>query len=363
VSIRPCRILPARRMHSVSGVVSPASRLIASLVCRTASSLASTTMPGARISSTLPPRTRRSMISSGPLRTARVRSSSTSLHAVRSASRRGSVHRPSRRTVPCRPLMVSSSAAGPAGVPAGGRASAPSLPGAATRSAVSGASASMVRAASAASTRSSNSAGLSRPSATAARSSSMTRSRSASDARSEGELGGSAGIRPPRRRRGGAAPPAFHVIARVGGQQREGYAGAVIRSTPMMTGTGCPRRRRSSGAGSRPPTRCCSAPRNTPGTCRAASRTCSTGPWAAPSCTKSRWPGSTWPPPTAAAGQTRPWHPCSATLAAAIIEPACRHLPVDRTAIGPDGRVRAPPLEAGVAEVWQAIMNRLAPRG
>jgi chromate reductase len=50
-------------------------------------------------------------------------------------------------------------------------------------------------------------------------------------------------------------------------------------------------------------------------------------------------------------------------VGAAIIEPACRHLPVDRTAIGPDGRVRDPQFEAGVAEVWQAIMNRLAPRG
>ena len=39
--------------NSVSGVLSPASVLISSLAYRTASSLASTTMPGARISSTL----------------------------------------------------------------------------------------------------------------------------------------------------------------------------------------------------------------------------------------------------------------------------------------------------------------------
>ena len=50
--------------------------------------------------------------------------------------------------------MVSSSAAGSAGVRVSGSASAPSLPGAAIRSAVSGVSASMVRAASAASSRS-----------------------------------------------------------------------------------------------------------------------------------------------------------------------------------------------------------------
>ena len=71
-------------MCSVSGVLSPASLLIASLPCRTASSLASTTMPGARTSSTSPPRTLSSMTSSGPVRTALVRSSITSLHAVRS---------------------------------------------------------------------------------------------------------------------------------------------------------------------------------------------------------------------------------------------------------------------------------------
>jgi hypothetical protein len=35
VVIRPWRIRPARRTHSVSGVLSPASLLIASLVCRT----------------------------------------------------------------------------------------------------------------------------------------------------------------------------------------------------------------------------------------------------------------------------------------------------------------------------------------
>ncbi|WP_113705087.1 hypothetical protein [Nonomuraea lactucae] len=72
------------------------------------------------------------MTSSGALRTALVRSSITSHHAVRSSSRCGSVHRPSRRTEPCRSLMVSSSAAGSAGVPANGSVSAPSLPGAAT---------------------------------------------------------------------------------------------------------------------------------------------------------------------------------------------------------------------------------------
>jgi chromate reductase, NAD(P)H dehydrogenase (quinone) len=46
-------------------------------------------------------------------------------------------------------------------------------------------------------------------------------------------------------------------------------------------------------------------------------------------------------------------------LGAAVIEPACRRLPVDRAAIGPDGLVRDPQFTAGIEEVWQAVTTRL----
>jgi chromate reductase, NAD(P)H dehydrogenase (quinone) len=49
-------------------------------------------------------------------------------------------------------------------------------------------------------------------------------------------------------------------------------------------------------------------------------------------------------------------------VGAAVIEPACRHLPVDRNAIGPDGLVRDPLFTAGIAEVWQAIADYRAGR-
>jgi chromate reductase, NAD(P)H dehydrogenase (quinone) len=48
-------------------------------------------------------------------------------------------------------------------------------------------------------------------------------------------------------------------------------------------------------------------------------------------------------------------------VGASVIEPACRQLPVDRNTIGPDGLVRDPQFRAGIAEVWQNVMNRLAP--
>jgi chromate reductase, NAD(P)H dehydrogenase (quinone) len=48
-------------------------------------------------------------------------------------------------------------------------------------------------------------------------------------------------------------------------------------------------------------------------------------------------------------------------VGADIIEPACRRLPVDRTALGPDGLIRDPQFRAGIADVWEAVMNRLAP--
>jgi chromate reductase, NAD(P)H dehydrogenase (quinone) len=39
-------------------------------------------------------------------------------------------------------------------------------------------------------------------------------------------------------------------------------------------------------------------------------------------------------------------------VGAVIVEPACRHLPVDRSAIGPDGTVSDPAFAAGMAGVW-----------
>ena len=46
-------------------------------------------------------------------------------------------------------------------------------------------------------------------------------------------------------------------------------------------------------------------------------------------------------------------------VGAAVIEPACRHLPVDRASVGPDGLVRDPQFATGIAEVWTAILDRL----
>jgi chromate reductase, NAD(P)H dehydrogenase (quinone) len=48
-------------------------------------------------------------------------------------------------------------------------------------------------------------------------------------------------------------------------------------------------------------------------------------------------------------------------LGATVIEPACREIPVDRKTIGPDGLVQDPQFTAGIAEVWQAILNHLGP--
>lgn len=44
-------------------------------------------------------------------------------------------------------------------------------------------------------------------------------------------------------------------------------------------------------------------------------------------------------------------------VGAAVIEPACRHLPVDRSAIGPDGMVTDPGFMAGLADVWTALVR------
>jgi chromate reductase, NAD(P)H dehydrogenase (quinone) len=44
-------------------------------------------------------------------------------------------------------------------------------------------------------------------------------------------------------------------------------------------------------------------------------------------------------------------------VGAVIVEPACRHLPVDRAAIGPDGTVSDPAFAAGMAGVWADLIR------
>jgi chromate reductase len=46
-------------------------------------------------------------------------------------------------------------------------------------------------------------------------------------------------------------------------------------------------------------------------------------------------------------------------VSAVIVEPAWRHLPVDREAIGPDGTVTDPRFEAGLAQVWDALIRHV----
>jgi chromate reductase, NAD(P)H dehydrogenase (quinone) len=46
-------------------------------------------------------------------------------------------------------------------------------------------------------------------------------------------------------------------------------------------------------------------------------------------------------------------------VGAAIIEPACRHIPVDRSAIGSDGTVTDPRFRTGIAEVWTDLVRHL----
>jgi hypothetical protein len=49
-------------------------------------------------------------------------------------------------------------------------------------------------------------------------------------------------------------------------------------------------------------------------------------------------------------------------VGAVIVEPACRHIPVDRSAIGPDGTVTDPGFAAAVADAWTELA-RHAGRG
>ncbi|HUN34820.1 MAG TPA: NADPH-dependent FMN reductase [Trebonia sp.] len=44
-------------------------------------------------------------------------------------------------------------------------------------------------------------------------------------------------------------------------------------------------------------------------------------------------------------------------VGAVVIEPACRHIPVDRSAISPDGMVTDPGFAAAMAEVWSSLVS------
>jgi chromate reductase, NAD(P)H dehydrogenase (quinone) len=46
-------------------------------------------------------------------------------------------------------------------------------------------------------------------------------------------------------------------------------------------------------------------------------------------------------------------------VGADIVEAACRQIPVDRTAIGPDGTVIGLPFAVEIAEVWDALLSHL----
>jgi NAD(P)H-dependent FMN reductase len=42
-------------------------------------------------------------------------------------------------------------------------------------------------------------------------------------------------------------------------------------------------------------------------------------------------------------------------VGAVTVEPACRHVPVDRSAVGPDGMISDPGFAAGLAEIWAEL--------
>jgi len=44
-------------------------------------------------------------------------------------------------------------------------------------------------------------------------------------------------------------------------------------------------------------------------------------------------------------------------VGAVIVEPACRHLPLDRSAISPDGKVADPVFMAGIEDVWAELVR------
>jgi chromate reductase, NAD(P)H dehydrogenase (quinone) len=49
-------------------------------------------------------------------------------------------------------------------------------------------------------------------------------------------------------------------------------------------------------------------------------------------------------------------------VGAVIVEAACRRIPVDRAAVGPDGTVSDPEFTAGAAQVWDALLDYLGDR-
>jgi hypothetical protein len=46
-------------------------------------------------------------------------------------------------------------------------------------------------------------------------------------------------------------------------------------------------------------------------------------------------------------------------VGASVIEPACRHVPVDRPAIGSDGTVADPRFRAGIGETWASLVSHV----
>jgi chromate reductase, NAD(P)H dehydrogenase (quinone) len=50
-------------------------------------------------------------------------------------------------------------------------------------------------------------------------------------------------------------------------------------------------------------------------------------------------------------------------VGAIVVEPACRHIPVDRSAIGPDGTVSDPGFAAGLAEIWTELVRHAGQNG
>jgi hypothetical protein len=47
-------------------------------------------------------------------------------------------------------------------------------------------------------------------------------------------------------------------------------------------------------------------------------------------------------------------------VGAVIVESACRHVPVDRAAIGPRGTVTDPGFTAGLTQVWDALLLHIS---
>jgi len=46
-------------------------------------------------------------------------------------------------------------------------------------------------------------------------------------------------------------------------------------------------------------------------------------------------------------------------VGAVIVESACRRVPVDRAAIGPQGTITDPRFTAELAEVWDALLSHI----